>query len=67
MKKFVTLIAILAMYIFVCGIFYLFGAFYSISFNPAKWPEGCRFTVIFMWFTVTILAGAIGSYHLDNE
>lgn len=67
MKKFATVIAILATYIFVCGLFYLFGAFYSISFDPVKWSEKCRFFVIFMWFTVTILTGIICAYHLDEE
>lgn len=67
MKTFVKLIVILAAYIFLCGLFYLFGAFYSLSFSPAKWPEGCRFAVIYIWFVITILAGGIGSYHLDKK
>ena len=55
MKTFVKLIVILAAYIFLCGLFYLFGAFYSASFDPAKWSETCRFSVVVMWFLTILL------------
>ena len=63
MKTFVKLIAILAVYILLCGLFYIFGAFYSVSFDPVKWHEGCRVFVVFAWVILTgSLVGVVIDY-----
>ena len=67
MKTFVKLIAILAVYILLCGLFYIFGAFYSVSFDPVKWYEGCRVFVVLAWVIITVALVAAGLDYLNKK
>lgn len=56
----------------LCGlaVIYLFMAFFSVSFNPAQWSEGSRFTAVtmfFIWMLFMLLAFPLIKDLYDND